>query len=105
MNVVLNKEYLINNFYKLLPIYEGKIFDSEQLLPRDEAMSNFQKNLSMLILQINGLYSEYPQFNKLQDILLLLNSIKNIGDNDRDSVKKVVFFCIRFIKKMDFSQK
>lgn len=100
----LNKDYLISSIYKLLPIYEGKTMDSDELLPSEVSLSNFHKNVNRLLLNFTGLSREFNNIKQFQDIVLLLNAIKNVDENSKDIVKKTVFFCINLIKKIDFEK-
>lgn len=94
------KQKLIDKVYKLLPIYEGKVFGKEELLPPQEAYKNFQSNITMVLYRILGIIRLTGQQKYLEDVVLTLEGLKNVGLNQHEIVRKSVFACVKFINKL-----
>jgi len=100
-NEKTSKQKLIDKIYKLLPIYEGKIINSDIAIGKDSAYANFQRNINMLILQIFGIIKKTGKKEYLQDIYFILEGLKDVGTDNQIRVRNTIFDCVRLVKKLD----
>lgn len=82
---------IIGNVYKLLPIYENCVEISD--------LDSFERNLSLTISKIEG-HLKIQENTDIYEILCLLKNLEDIGLDVHGKVKKIVFECIRLIKKV-----
>ncbi len=100
---LLDKYYdnLIGDFYKILPIFEGRdIKNKEVVYTKEEAYLQFQKYISNFIVEICG---GYYLFNDSMYFLKLLNILEGmyvISQEDHCKLKSLVFNCISICKKL-----
>lgn len=89
---------LKNAIFKLLPVYEGKVLKSpETVIPPDQALLNYQKELGILETKVLGGYKLYKD-EKLLDVLELLRGMEDFKVGEHPDVKKSVFSLLNKIE-------
>jgi hypothetical protein len=92
---------LIGNFYKLLPIYEGKdVVNKNKIYTKEESYLHFQVYLSNFIIELSGGCHLFYENNQLIKLLTSLEGLRGIGINHHDEVKSVTFNCINICNKI-----
>ena len=86
--------------YKLLPIYEGKVKDSEVKLTKDIAFGNFIKNLDVLTSEIRGILSKVEIHKNLSEVYIALEGLKGVDNDAHDTVRNVVLHCVNLLNEM-----
>ena len=94
------KQKLIDKVYKLLPIYEGKLLDSTEVIAPEKAYNNFQNNINMIVYHVLGIIRITGQKEYLEDVLLTLEGLKSVGLNNHAIVRKSIFTCVKYIERL-----
>jgi len=97
-----NKEYyagLSDRCWKLLPIFEGIDTKGIIIFERTEAIRNFEKNLSCLLIEIKGSITNYGTNNYCEQIVNLLTGLQQEEDRSHSTVKNVVVRCCNLCRK------
>lgn len=98
-----DKEYftrLRNKIFRLLPIYEGKDKESGDIIYDPEvACINFLGNLVTVVTEIKGLQATRQDL-QVNDLLLLLEGMRNAKVGEHSEVKTNVFAAIRWCKRI-----
>lgn len=95
-----SQQNLVGRIYKLLPIYEGKVLDTDKILDKDIAYNNFQKNINMLMLYLSGIRNRYGNNEYLENIIITLSGLKTVGKDSHSIVKSSVFYCVKTAERM-----
>ena len=93
----VNYELIGRKVYKLLPIFEGKVRDSEEKVDKDIALSNFFKNLDVLTTEIRGVLSKVVFHQNLSEVYIALEGLKGIDKTEHETVRSVVLHCVNLL--------
>lgn len=93
-------EILINQCWKLLPIYEGKNKDNKISNSKEEAYTNYKKHLTFLITKVSGASKIWTNNQYYVELLYILNGMMDFGPEEHDRVKYIVNHCTRLINDM-----
>lgn len=91
---------LLNDCFKLLPIYEGRDFKTKKIIyTPEEAHKNYIAYLSSFLNEICG---GYYMFNNIYFLKLMTNlsGMMSIKINEHRKLKPLVFKCINLINKL-----
>lgn len=91
---------LINQCWKLLPIYEGKGKDNKIVNSKEQAYSNYQKHLNLLVTKVSGASKIWKDNQYYIELLYILMGMKDFGIDEHDRVKYIVHHCTRLIENM-----
>lgn len=97
------KQKLIDKIYKLLPIYEGKLIGTDEVIEVEKAYKNFQTNVTMVVNYMLGIVRLNGTNEILETAILSLIGIKTIGPNNKenhDVVQKTIYKCIKNLEKL-----
>ena len=92
---------LVNQCWKILPIYEGRDRDKNITFSKQEAYENYQKHLSFLITKVSGASKIWKDNRYYVELLYLLNGMTDFGPGEHDRVKYLVHHIINLIKNME----
>ena len=93
----INYSLIGKKVYKLLPMYEGKLKDSDMKLSREVALNNFIKNLDVLTSEIRGILSKVEFHENLSEVYVALEGLKGIDDNAHNTVRSVILHCVNLL--------
>ena len=106
-NLKLNKndiakslEILINQCWKILPIYEGRNNTKEIVYSKEEAYSCYQKHLSFLITKLLGASDIWNENQYYLELVYILVGMKHLSQNEHDKVKYFVHHCTKLLNNM-----
>lgn len=92
---------LIGKVYVLLPSFEGRShLTKEVIYEKEEAYSNFIKNLDKLRIEIIGLTRNFPEDIEYMAILNILEGLRSITIEDHETLKQNVFSIIDLCDKI-----
>ena len=91
---------LINQCWKLLPIYEGKSKDNNIVNSKEQAYENYQKHLTFLITKVSGASKIWKNNQYYIELLYILVGMKDFKMDEHDRVKYIVHHCTRLIENM-----
>ena len=91
---------LINQCWKLLPIYEGKSKNNEIVNSKELAYENYQKHLTFLITKVSGASKIWRENQYYIELLYILVGMRELGLDEHDKVKYIVHHCTRLIENM-----
>ena len=91
---------LINQCWKLLPIYEGKSKDNRIVNSKEQAYENYQKHLTFLITKVSGASKIWKDNQFYVELLYILVGMKDFKMDEHDRVKYIVHHCTRLIENM-----
>ena len=91
---------LINQCWKILPIYEGKDINSEITYSREEAYSGYQKHLNFLITKLIGANKIWGNDQYFVELLCILIGMRDMDNNSHDKVRYFVHHCTKLLNKM-----
>lgn len=91
---------LINDCFKLLPLYEGIDFSTKRVIYSPvEAHKQYKKYLSSFITEVFGSYYMFENIYLLK-LTNNLEGMLNIEISEHDKIKQLVFKCISIINKL-----
>lgn len=96
------KEYYIglsDRCWKLLPIFEGIDTKGNVVFNELDAIKNFEKNLSCLIIEIKGAVENYGTNSYCEQVLNLLAGLQCESNREHDTVKSVTVRCFKLCRK------
>lgn len=93
----INYSLMSKKVYKLLPMYEGKVKDSEIKINREIALNNFSKNLDVLTSEMRGIMSKCEFHKKLSEVYFALEGLKGIDNNAHETVRSVILHCVNLL--------
>lgn len=91
---------LINQCWKTLPIFEGKDKNNLIVHSREEAYNNYQKHLIFLTTKILGASEVWKNNQHYLELLYMVVGMKNIVEEDHNSVKYLVHHCTKLLNNM-----
>lgn len=91
---------LINQCWKLLPIFEGKNKENKIVNSRSEAYENYQKQLTFLITKVSGASKIWKDNQFYLELLYMLNGMRDFTEEEHDRVKYIVHHCTKLINDM-----
>ena len=99
----LNKYFdnLIGDFYKILPIYEGRDMKTKQVIySKEEAHEQFVKYVKNFIVEICGGYYLFDDNMYFLKLLNILEGMCELSQDEHCKLKSLVFNCISVCKKI-----
>lgn len=91
--------FLVNDIYKILPIYEGEDLNKNVYSNPESAYVNYLNQLISLEAEIDGAYETYHD-EKIFKILCIVRGMKNIKVGEHAKVKTCVFDLIKICKSV-----
>lgn len=91
---------LINQCWKILPIYEGKNINNNNAYSREDAYDNYQKHLTFLITKVGGASKLWLDNQYYVELLYILSGMRDFTSDEHDRVKYIVNHCIKLINSM-----
>ena len=91
---------LINQCWKTLPIYEGKVKNSDVTYSREVAYINYQKHLDFLVTKITGASKIWEDNQYYVELLYLIEGMKTFTPDEHDRVKYIINHCTNLIGNM-----
>lgn len=91
---------LINQCWKILPIYEGKNLNNIVVYDRNTAYANYQKYLIFLNTKIFGASKYWKDNQKYIELLYLVKGMSKFNDDEHNKVKYTVLHCNKLIENM-----
>lgn len=94
-------ELTINGIFKLLPTYEGKSFQSKEIVySPEQAYMHYQQHLEKVIVEVVGDYYIYDNNEEYLKLLAILEGLKEVYIDEHDKVKSMVFECIKICERI-----
>lgn len=97
---VVDYTLISNKVYKLLPIYEGRVKDSQDHIDKNKAYENFVKNLDVLTMEIRGILSKIEFHQNLSEVYIALEGLKGISIDSHDIVRNTILHCVNLLKQI-----
>jgi len=92
---------LIKDFFKILPIYEGRDVRTKLIVyTAEESYNQYKKYIYNFTVEICGAYNNFHEdlcFLKLSNIL---EGMSNLNIDNHANLRSLVFHCIDICKKM-----
>ncbi len=99
-SIIESLDILINQCWKILPIFEGKDKKNCISYTREKAYENYQKHLTFLITKVSGASKIYIDNGYYVELVYLLSGMRDFQENEHDRVKYITNHCISLVKKM-----
>jgi hypothetical protein len=91
---------LIGDFYKLLPISEGKDKTGKIIYSEDEAYKMFQDYLKSFVYELCGAFYIFDDSEYFLTVLNIAEGMKKIQKDQHKELKSLVMKCISICKKL-----
>lgn len=99
-NYSVNYKILSKKVYKLLPLYEGKVKDSDIKLQPEIALKNFYKNIDVLTCEMRGILSKIEFHKSVLEVLLALEGLREVDGDSHTTVRNVVLHCVNLLNEI-----
>jgi hypothetical protein len=91
---------LINRFFKILPIFEGRdLYNKQKIYSEEVALKNYKIYITNFIIEFSG-FANLIEDDLVLRLVNILIGIENITWKDHDKLKSAVFNCIDISKKL-----
>lgn len=91
---------LINQCWKILPIFEGKDIKGNIVYSRDVAYEHYQKHLIFLSTKLLGASKIWQDNQYYVELVYLIEGMKDFKQDDHKQVKYIVNHCTNLINGM-----
>ena len=92
---------LIKDFFKILPIFEGRDVKTKSVIySQEESYNQYKKYIHNFTIEICGAYHIFHEELYFLKLLNILEGMSNSKINDHAHLKSLVFHCIDITKKM-----